>query len=72
MVFWQKPSTIWWYGEYIRIVWIDEGEQSVQKLSNICHNLTKVIKSARFCAKICRNVALFNLNILLVWGVWVI
>jgi hypothetical protein len=29
-------------------------------------------KARTFCAKCCRNFALFNLNTLLIWGGWVI
>jgi len=42
----------------------------VQKGAENSRNLTKVIKSARFFAKICRNLLNLNLNILLDWVVW--
>ena len=40
------------------------------KIADICQSLTKVIKSARLFAKICRNMSRFYFNIMLVWGRW--
>jgi len=42
----------------------------VQKGAENSRNLTKVIKSARFFARICRNLPNLYFNILLDWVVW--